>query len=84
MSYFLFLMISSFSQAELETLRRENERLKECEGAIGGTGAGASALPRGSPNSPHQTSRFLRSQTLALRQAAASAENNLRCVFCIG
>uniref|UniRef100_A0A2M4AK16 Endosome-associated-trafficking regulator 1 n=1 Tax=Anopheles triannulatus TaxID=58253 RepID=A0A2M4AK16_9DIPT len=64
--------------AELETLRRENERLKECEGAIGGTGAGASALPRGSPNSPHQTSRFLRSQTLALRQAAASAENNLR------
>ncbi|XP_052872327.1 uncharacterized protein LOC128277834 [Anopheles cruzii] len=82
--------------AELEALRRENERLKESgEGAIGGAGAGASALPRDGLDSAASTgnirgrrhrrqaaearsARFLRAQTLALRQAAVSAENNLR------
>ncbi|XP_058064464.1 uncharacterized protein LOC131214112 [Anopheles bellator] len=79
--------------AELEALRRENERLKDSEGAIGGAGAGASALPRDGLDAAAsnirgrrhrrqtveaRSARFLRAQTLALRQAAASAENNLR------
>ncbi|XP_065091823.1 probable serine/threonine-protein kinase DDB_G0276461 isoform X2 [Ochlerotatus camptorhynchus] len=72
--------------AEIETLKQENEILKE-EGAVGGTGAGVSdAGPSGGVagnrgfSSRHARRPFSRAQDLSreLRQAAASAENNLR------
>uniref|UniRef100_A0A182P1G8 Endosome-associated-trafficking regulator 1 n=1 Tax=Anopheles epiroticus TaxID=199890 RepID=A0A182P1G8_9DIPT len=72
---------------EMEALRRENETLKEeaCGGAIGGsTGAGASARVRqdeadlGGRPRRERSSAFLRAQTVALRQAASTAESNLR------
>ncbi|XP_050080235.1 uncharacterized protein LOC126567915 [Anopheles maculipalpis] len=73
---------------EMEALQRENETLKEeaCGGgAIGGsTGAGASARVRQDDgdrsNRPkrERSSAFLRTQTIALRQAASTAESNLR------
>uniref|UniRef100_A0A182WD46 Endosome-associated-trafficking regulator 1 n=1 Tax=Anopheles minimus TaxID=112268 RepID=A0A182WD46_9DIPT len=72
---------------EMEALQRENETLKveACGGAIGGsTGAGASARvrqddgDRGTRPKREQSSTFLRAQTIALRQAASTAENNLR------
>uniref|UniRef100_A0A453Z079 Endosome-associated-trafficking regulator 1 n=1 Tax=Anopheles gambiae TaxID=7165 RepID=A0A453Z079_ANOGA len=74
---------------EMEALRRENETLKEeaCGGAIGGsTGAGASARVRqddgtgdlGNRTRRDRSSAFLRAQTVALRQAASTAESNLR------
>ncbi|XP_053659390.1 autotransporter adhesin BpaC [Anopheles marshallii] len=72
---------------EMEALQRENETLKveACGGAIGGsTGAGASARvrqddgDRGSRPKREQSSAFLRAQTVALRQAASTAESNLR------
>uniref|UniRef100_A0A182Q3X9 Endosome-associated-trafficking regulator 1 n=1 Tax=Anopheles farauti TaxID=69004 RepID=A0A182Q3X9_9DIPT len=80
--------LSSMS-VEMEALRRENETLKEeaCGGAIGGsTGAGASARSRPDEGSDHGSNRsrrerssaFLRAQTIALRQAASTAESNLR------
>ncbi|XP_021711621.1 bromodomain-containing protein DDB_G0270170 [Aedes aegypti] len=78
--------------AEIETLRQENDILKE-EGAVGGTGAGVSdgacgggapsgvAGSRGFSAARHNSRRpFSRAQELSheLRQAAASAESNLR------
>uniref|UniRef100_A0A182MTC2 Endosome-associated-trafficking regulator 1 n=1 Tax=Anopheles culicifacies TaxID=139723 RepID=A0A182MTC2_9DIPT len=72
---------------EMEALQRENETLKveACGGAIGGsTGAGTSARmrqddgDRGTRPKREQSSAFLRAQTVALRQAASTAENNLR------
>uniref|UniRef100_A0A182N326 Endosome-associated-trafficking regulator 1 n=1 Tax=Anopheles dirus TaxID=7168 RepID=A0A182N326_9DIPT len=77
--------LSSMS-VEMEALRRENETLKEeaCGGAIGGsTGAGASARARSDDSGSNRTRRerssnFLRAQTIALRQAASTAESNLR------
>uniref|UniRef100_A0A182R9E4 Endosome-associated-trafficking regulator 1 n=1 Tax=Anopheles funestus TaxID=62324 RepID=A0A182R9E4_ANOFN len=72
---------------EMEALQRENETLKveACGGAIGGsTGAGASARvgqdegDRGNRPKREQSSTFLRAQTVALRQAASTAESNLR------
>uniref|UniRef100_A0A182YC80 Endosome-associated-trafficking regulator 1 n=1 Tax=Anopheles stephensi TaxID=30069 RepID=A0A182YC80_ANOST len=73
---------------EMEALQRENETLKEeaCGGgAIGGsTGAGASARvrqndgDRGNGPKRERSSAFLRTQTIALRQAASTAESNLR------
>uniref|UniRef100_A0A182TC09 Endosome-associated-trafficking regulator 1 n=1 Tax=Anopheles maculatus TaxID=74869 RepID=A0A182TC09_9DIPT len=74
---------------EMEALQRENETLKEeaCGGgAIGGsTGAGASARvrqdeggDRGKRPKRERSSAFLRTQTIALRQAASTAESNLR------
>ncbi|KFB51296.1 hypothetical protein ZHAS_00019347 [Anopheles sinensis] len=75
---------------EMDTLRRENETLKEevCGGAIGGSSAGAGAsagVSRGDDGTNvnqrprrERSSAFLRAHTIALRQAASSAENNLR------
>uniref|UniRef100_A0A182K2Y0 Endosome-associated-trafficking regulator 1 n=1 Tax=Anopheles christyi TaxID=43041 RepID=A0A182K2Y0_9DIPT len=73
---------------EMDALRKENETLKveACGGAIGGsTGAGASARVRQNDGGDHgsrsrrdRSSAFLRAQTVALRQAASTAESNLR------
>lgn len=78
--------------AEIETLRQENDSLKE-EGAVGGAGAGVSegACGGAGPSSSvsgrdrgfsarHARRPLPRAQVLSreLRQAAASAENNLR------
>ncbi|XP_055624768.1 myosin-G heavy chain [Toxorhynchites rutilus septentrionalis] len=73
---------------EIETLRQENEALKEegavggasvSEGACGGPSVGASSSrPFGARHNHHRSMSRAQELSRELRQAAATAENNLR------